>query len=389
VRGRISGFGVTETFLPYGRHQISDEDVEAVSAVLRSELITQGPVVEAFEEAMAGHLGARHAVAFSSGSAALHAASFAAGLQLHDESLVPPLTFVASANCVVYQGARPRFIDIDRATWNLDTSAAAASVTDRTRTVVPVSFAGLPADLSGLDAIRDRVVVIEDACHALGARRGGTPVGGPGGADITCFSLHPVKAMTTGEGGLATTEDDGLARSLRIFRTHGLVKEGVDPGPYEGDWYMEMQALGFNYRITDFQCALGLSQLDRLEAWINRRNELASRYRELLADDDRVRLPPQAPPGSLHAYHLFVVLVRAGAAVRHRVFAGMREAGIGVQVHYIPVYRMPYYRDTLGYPQDDCPAAEEYYARAISLPLFPAMPDEDIEYVVERLRDLL
>jgi perosamine synthetase len=380
---------VTETFIPYGRHQISDEDIDAVAAVLRSDLITQGPAVEAFETAMARHLGARHAVAFSSGTAALHGAAFAAGLHADQESIVPPLTFVASANCALYQGARPRFVDIDRGTWNLDTSVAIATVSDSTRTVVPVSFAGLPADLGGLDPVRDRVIVIEDACHALGARRGDTLVGGPGGADITCFSLHPVKAMTTGEGGLATTEDDELARRLKVFRTHGLVKEGVDSGPHEGDWYMEMQALGFNYRITDFQCALGLSQLDRLDAWISMRNELASRYRQLLAEDDRLELPPPAPSGSLHAYHLFVVLVRAGAAARHRVFTGLREAGIGVQVHYIPVYRMPYYRDTLRYPQDDCPAAEEYYARAISLPLFPAMRDKDVEYVVKRLVALL
>jgi perosamine synthetase len=293
--------------------------------------------VEAFEEAIARHVGARHAVAFSSGTAALHGAAFAAGLEPGDESLVPPLTFVASANCALYQGARPRFVDIDRATWNLDGAAAAAVASERTRTVVPVSFAGLPADLGGLDAIRDRVVVIEDACHALGARRGDAPVGGPGGADITCFSLHPVKSMTTGEGGVATTEDDELAGRMRMFRTHGLVKEGLERGPYDGGWYMEMQELGFHYRITDFQCALGLSQLGRLDAWIARRNELASHYRRLLADDDRVQLPPPAPAGSLHAYHLFVVLIGAGAKARHGVFAGLSEAGIGVQVHYIPV----------------------------------------------------
>jgi perosamine synthetase len=389
VRGRDGLLDVTGNPLPYGRHQISDEDVEAVAAALRSALITQGPTVEEFEQALAGYLGARHAVAYSSGTAALHGAAFAAGLQDGDESLVPPLTFVASANCALYQGARPRFVDVDRATWNLDCAAAVAVASERTRTVVPVSFAGLPADLGGLDAIRDRVVLIEDACHALGARRGDVPVGGPGGADITCFSLHPVKSMTTGEGGVAVTEDDELAGRLRMFRTHGLVKEGLERGPYDGDWYMEMQELGFNYRITDFQCALGLSQLGRLDAWIARRNELASHYRRLLADDDRVQLPPAAPAGSLHAYHLFVVLIRAGAKARYEVFARLRESGIGVQVHYIPVYRMPYYRDVLGYPQDECPVADEYYAGAISLPMFPAMRDEDVEDVVDRLCALL
>ena len=376
---------MTQTFLPYGRQQISDADVEAVSAALRSALITQGPTVEALEEAVAGYLGARHAVAFSSGTAALHGAAFAAGLAPGDEAIVPPLTFVASANCVLYQGGRPRFVDIRPETWNLDVAAAMAATGERTRAVVPVSFAGLPADLRGLDS----PVVIEDACHALGGRRASAPVGAPGGADITCFSMHPVKAMTTGEGGLAVTEDDYLAHRLRLFRTHGLEKEDVDPGPTDGDWYMEMQELGFNYRITDFQCALGLSQLERLDGWVERRNEVAARYRELLAAEERVDLPPAAGEGELHAYHLFVIRVREGPEKRLQVFTGLRHAGIGVQVHYIPVYRMPYYRDRLGYPQDECPAAEEYYAGAISLPIYPAMGDADVERVVATLRELL
>jgi dTDP-4-amino-4,6-dideoxygalactose transaminase len=351
-------------------------------------MITQGPVIEAFEDAVAGYLGARHAVAFSSGTAALHGAAFAARLGPGDEAIVPPLTFVASANCALYEGARPRFVDIDPSTWNLDVAAAVAAADERTRAVVPVSFAGLPADVESLRGVGD-AVVIEDACHALGARRGGAPVGAPGGADITCFSLHPVKAMTTGEGGLAVTEDDELASRMRLFRTHGLAKEGLDPGPTDGGWYMEMRELGFNYRITDFQCALGLSQLDRLEGWIERRNEVATRYRELLAGEERVGLPPAAPEGDLHAYHLFVIHVREGAEKRLEVFEGLRDAGIGVQVHYIPVYRMPYYRDELGYAQDACPATEDYYAGAISLPIFPAMEEADVERVVFELRALL
>jgi len=379
---------VTRTFLPYGRQQVSDADVDAVAAALRSAMITQGPAIEAFEDAVANYLAARHAVAFSSGTAALHGAAFAARLRPGDEAIVPPLTFVASANCALYQGARPRFVDIDPSTWNLDVSAAVAAADERTRAVVPVSFAGLPADVQGLRGVGD-AVVIEDACHALGARRGGAPVGAPGGADITCFSLHPVKAMTTGEGGLAVTEDDELASRMRLFRTHGLAKEDLDPGPTDGGWYMEMRELGFNYRITDFQCALGLSQLDRLDGWIERRNEVAARYRELLAGEERVGLPPAAGEGDLHGYHLFVVQVRAGAEKRLEVFTGLRDAGIGVQVHYIPVYRMPYYRDELGYPQDACPAAEDYYAGAISLPIFPAMEEADVERVVSELRALL
>jgi perosamine synthetase len=375
----------TATFLPYGRQEISDADVQAVVEALRSPMITQGPRIDGFERAVAEVVGAKHAVAFSSGTAALHGAAFAAGLGEGDEVLAPALTFAASTNCALYLGASPRFVDVDPATWNLDAAAAAAACTPRTRAVVGVSFAGLPLDLAPLEPERDRVVVIEDAAHALGAVRDGRPVGGPGGADMTCFSLHPVKLMTTGEGGLVTTEDDGYAQLLRAFRTHGIVREGLEPGPSDGPWYYEMQHLGFNYRITDIQCALGMSQLARFPEWVERRNALAERYREALAGEDRIALPPAAPAGSRHAYHLFVVRVLAGAEARLRTFEALRAAGIGVQVHYIPVYRLPYYRDTLGVPQDECPATEEYYAGAITLPLFPAMSDDDVDRVVDEL----
>ena len=372
--------------LPYGRQEISDEDVAAVAEALRADLITQGPVIERFERALADHLGARHAVALANGTAALHAAAFAAGVGPGDELVTSPLTFAASANCALYLGASPRFVDVSERDWNLDTAAVTAGAGDRTRAVVAVSYTGLPVDLAPLEPLRGRVTVIEDAAHALGGRRGGQMVGGPGGADMTIFSFHPVKAMTTGEGGVVTTEDDELARRLRLFRTHGITREGIEPGPTDGAWYYEMQALGFNYRITDFQCALGLSQLGRLDAWVARRNEIASRYRELLADEDRIERPPEAPAGSLHGYHLFVVRLRAGAEARLRAFGHLRAAGIWVQVHYIPVYRLPYYRDTLGYPQDECPVAESVYAGAISLPIFPAMRDSDVERVVGELR---
>ncbi len=231
--------------------------------------------------------------------------------------------------------------------------------------------------------------MIEDACHALGGHRGGRRVGGPGGADMTAFSFHPVKAMTTGEGGAIATEDAGLAERLRLFRTHGITREGITPGPTDGAWYYEMQALGFNYRITDIQCALGLSQLARLDDWVERRNRIALLYRELLADDDRVELPPAAPEGSLHGYHLFPICVRDGAEARHAAFEALRGAGIGVQVHYIPIYRLPFYRDELGYPQDECPNAERLYSGLISLPMFPAMGRSDVERVVAELGEAL
>ena len=378
-----------QTFLPYGRQEITDEDVEAVVDALRSELITQGPLVDRFEEALQEYVGAAHVVAFANGTAALHGAAFAAGLGPGDEVLASPLSFAASTNCALYQGAHPRFVDISPSTWNLDAAAAAASVGDATKAVVATSFAGLPVDLEPLAAVRDAVVVIEDASHAFGGRRGSKPVGSPGGADLTTFSFHPVKTITTGEGGAVATDDDELARRLRLFRTHGITKEGVNPSETEGAWYYEMQELGFNYRITDFQCALGLSQLRRVDEAVTARNRIAAGYRELLADEERIALPPAAPADGLHAYHLFVVRVLAGAGARLATFEALRADGIGVQVHYIPIYRLPYYRDVLGCPQDLWPATEEYYAGAFSLPMFPAMTDADIERVVAALREAL
>jgi perosamine synthetase len=381
---------VTEAFLPYGRQHIGEEDVQAVADALRSPLITQGPLVEQFEQALADYLGVPQVVVFANGTAALHGAAFAAGIGEGDELITSPLTFAASANCALYQGGRPRFIDIDPATWNLDAAAAAEAAGERTKAVVPVSFTGLPADLEPLQALRERgIVVIEDAAHALGGVRGGVRVGGDRRADMAIFSFHPVKSMTTGEGGAVTTFDEELARRLRLFRTHGITKDANHPSPTEGDWYYEMQALGFNYRITDIQCALGLSQLKHVDAWVARRNEIAALYRSQLAREARIELPPAAPDGSLHGHHLFVVRVADGAEKRLHVFQALRAAAIGVQVHYIPVYRLPYYRDTLGYPQDECPNAERYYAGAVSLPMFPAMTDGDVERVVRELRRAL
>ena len=377
-----------ESFLPYGRQEIGEADIAAVVDALRAPMITQGPRIAEFEGAVCDYTGARHAVAFSSGTAALHAAAAAAGWDEGDEVLVPPITFVASANCALYVGARPRFVDIDRRTWNLDTAAASeAASEERVKGIVAVSFAGLPVDLASLN-VPDRVVVIEDAAHAIGGRRHGRPVGGPGGADMTTFSFHPVKSLTTGEGGLVTTESDELAERLLRFRTHGIPPERNLEHP-EGPWHQDMVDLGFNYRITDIQCALGISQLARLDGWIARRNELAGSYRELLADEDRIELPPEAPEGSLHGRHLFPIRVRGGADQRLAVFRALREAGIGVQVHYIPTYRFSHYRRTLGYPQDTCPEAERYYGGAISLPMFPGVREEDVERVAAALKRAL
>lgn len=377
-----------EPFLPYGRQEISEADIAAVAAALRSPLITQGPLVEEFERAVCDYTGAKHAIAFSSGTAALHGAAFAAGWGDGDEVLVPPITFAASANCALYVGARPRFVDIDRATWNIDVAAASKAAHEpQVKGIVAVSFAGLPVDLDALEVPED-VIVVEDACHAIGGNRDGKPIGGPGGADMTTFSFHPVKTITTGEGGAVATESDSFAARLRRFRTHGIPPER-DPDAPEGPWRYDMLDLGFNYRITDIQCALGISQLACLDAWVARRNEIAAHYRALLAGEERIELPPEAPEGSLHGRHLFPIRIVAGAEERLRVFRTLRETGIGVQVHYIPIYRHTHYRETLGYPQDNCPEAERYYEGAISLPMFPEMSEADVERVVAALERAL
>jgi dTDP-4-amino-4,6-dideoxygalactose transaminase len=377
---------VTGQSLPYGRQEISTADVEAVAAAVGSELITQGPRVAEFERAFRDFTGAKHAVAFSSGTAALHAAATAAEWGAGDEVLVSPITFAASANCALYVGARPRFVDIDRTTWNIDLAAASRQGAEESvRGVVATSFAGLPVDLDALE-VPAGVIVVEDGCHALGGSRDGRPVGGPGGADMTTFSFHPVKSMTTGEGGLVTTESEVLAERLLRFRTHGIPPER-DPNNPEGPWFYDMVDLGFNYRITDIQCALGLSQLPRVTDWVEKRNELAATYRELLADQAEIELPPEAPPGFTHGRHLYPIRIARGAELRRRAFVGLREVGIGVQVHYIPIYRFSHYRETLGYPQDDCPEAERYYEGCISLPMYPGLEREHLERVAGALAD--
>ncbi|HEV7807761.1 MAG TPA: DegT/DnrJ/EryC1/StrS family aminotransferase [Solirubrobacteraceae bacterium] len=378
-------------FLPYGRQEITEQDIEAVAAALRRPMITQGETVPAFEAAFADAVGARHAVAFASGTGALHAAAVAAGLGPGDTMLTTPVSFVASANCALFAGARPRFADID-ASGNLDTAAAvAAGLADDVRAVLAVSLAGLPVDLEPLQPLRERgVLVIEDGCHALGGRRASEPVGGSGLADMTCFSLHPVKSMTTGEGGVVTTNDAGLASALATFRTHGMVRRSEPDDPLLGAWHYDIDALGFNYRITDFQCALGLSQLERLPAWVGERNRVAASYRELLAGVDGLTLPEQAGPGELHGHHLFVVRFTEGARRRRFMFERLREAGIGTQLHYIPIPCHGLYRE-LGYggAMGHLPQAQAYYEQALSLPMFPAMTVDDVARVVGELRHLL
>lgn len=371
--------------LPYGHQSIDESDVAAVVEVLRGDWLTQGPVVDEFEAALVARTGARHAIAFNSGTAALHAACAAAQLGEGDEVLTSPLSFAASANCARYVGAMPGFVDIDPSTLEAPAESFVAGATEKTRGVVPVHYAGLPIDLAALQPLRDRgVVVIEDAAHAIGAIGPHGPVGNCATSDMACFSFHPVKTITTGEGGAVTTNDDELAHRLRVFRTHGIERRAPANDPEAGGWYYEIDELGMNFRITDLQCALGLSQLRRLDAFLERRNEIAALYRKLF-EYTSVELAATAPDGQLHAYHLVVALLPAEVS-RLNVYDQMRAAGIGVQVHYVPIYWHPYYA-RLGFERGLCPETERAYARCLSLPEFPGLEDADVERVVTTMLD--
>jgi perosamine synthetase len=361
---------------PYGRQCVDEDDLAAVLAVLRSDWLTGGPRVPEFEAGFADAVGASEAVAVSSGTAALHAAMFALGVGPGDEVIVPALTFAATANCVVFQGATPVFADVDADTLLLDPASAAARITRRTRAILAVDYAGQPCDYDTLRALAHRqgLALVADACHSLGAAYRGRPVGSL--ADLSTFSFHPVKAITTGEGGMVTTDDPALARRLRCFRNHGITSDHRQRAQ-AGSWFYEMVDLGYNYRITDFQCALGQSQLGKLPRWVARRQEIARRYDAAFADTPGVR-PLARRAEASHAYHLYVVRVGGD---RGEVFRALRSEGIGVNVHYIPVHLHPFYRQRFGTGPGRCPVAEAAYERILSLPIFPLLSDEDVAEV--------
>lgn len=384
---------MSDTFLPYGRQSIDEEDIAAVVACLRSDYLTTGPTVGAFEAALAEAVGARYAVAIANGTAALHAACDAAGLGPGDEALVPAVTFLATANAVRYVGAEPVFVDVGADDALMDLEDMARRVTPRTRAILPVHMTGRPAAMAQLHAFAQahKLVVIEDAAHALGASLGGVPVGSGAFADMATFSFHPVKHVTTAEGGAITTNDPALYERLMIFRSHGMVREPArleQPSP--GPWYYEQQTLGYNYRLTDVQCALGLSQLKKLGRFVARRRELAARYDALLAGVPHVRPAGRGPEGAESAWHLYVALIdfEAAGVDRAEVMARLRERKVGTQVHYIPVPWQPYYR-ARGADPAAYPGAAAWYARTLSLPLYPDMADEDVERVVSALRAAL
>lgn len=382
------GKPVRSRMLPYGRQSVDDGDIRELVEVLESDWLTTGPGVERFERAFAERVGAGHAVAVSSGTAALHAAAFAAGIGEGDEVLVPAMTFAASANCVRYQGGTVVFADVRPDTLALDATLLEGLCTDRTKAVVPVDYAGQPADLGEVLALARRrgLTVIEDACHALGATYRGRSVGAV--ADMTVFSFHPVKHITTGEGGMVTTQDAELARRLRMFRNHGITTDHRQR-ELKGSWFYEMEELGYNYRLTDLQCALGLSQLGKLDAWVARRREIAALYAEAFRSHPGLTLPAVLPDRE-HSWHLYPVLLNLDRLTvdRGAVFAALRAEGIGVNVHYIPVPWHPYYQK-LGYGRGSWPAAEGAYEKLLSLPMFPAMTDADARDTVAAVTKVL
>jgi perosamine synthetase len=377
---------VRATLLPYGKQWLDEQDIEAVRTVLNSDYITQGPQIDRFERKVAEYVGARYAVAFCNGTAALHAACFAAGIGPGDEVITTPITFLASSNCVLYMGGTPVFADIDPITYNIDPEGIANSITSRTKAIIPVDFTGQPAEMDriGMLAREHGLVVIHDAAHSLGASFGDRKVGVIG--DMTMFSFHPVKHITTGEGGMIVTDNETYYKQLLLFRNHGMTRDPEAMTGSDGPWYYEMHALGYNYRMTDMQAALGVTQMDKLDRFVSLRREIAARYHDAFKEMEGLIVPQQHPHAS-SSWHLYVLRWELDRfeADRRTIFEALRGENIGVNVHYIPVYKQPYYRNH-GYGDVSLPNAEAYYANAISLPIFPKMNEVDTQHVIRAVR---
>jgi perosamine synthetase len=375
----------TNSLIPYGRQWIDEEDIQAIVEVLRSDWLTQGPKVQEFEEAFARFVGTRYAVAVNSGTAALHCAFYSIGIGPGDEVIVPPITFAATANSVVFQGGTPIFVDVQPDTLLLDPDLIEEKITSKTKAIIAVDFAGHPCDYDRLKEIslKHGLALVADGCHALGALHKGKKVGSI--ADLTVFSFHPVKNITTGEGGMVTTDDPELAQRMRIFRNHGITTDHHQRNR-QASWFYEMVDLGYNYRITDFQSALGLSQLVKLPDWTKRRRKIAKQYDSFFSKVKEIE-PLAIREDIDHAYHLYVVQLGLSGLrkTRGEFFASLRAEGIGVNVHYIPVYLHPYYRDRFGTGPGLCPVAEVNYERILSLPIFPLMNQADIQRVEDAM----
>ena len=373
--------------IPYSRQSIDEEDIQAVVEVLRSDWLTTGPKVDEFERAFADFVGAKEAVAVCNGTAALHATIHALEIEPGDEVIVPPITFASTANCIVFQGGVPVFADVDPNTLLIDPGQAEAKITPRTKAIIAVDYTGQPCDYEKLQAVANQhdLALVADACHSLGGAYRGRPVGSL--ADLNVFSFHPVKHITTGEGGMITTDDTTLASRLRMFRNHGITTDHRQRKEL-GSWFYEMVNLGYNYRITDFQCALGLSQLRKLPGWLEQRQEIVRRYNQAFSDLSTI-VPLEVRPEVTHAYHLYVIQLELGDLQCDRgvIFSTLRNNSIGVNVHYIPAHLHPFYREHFATKPGDCPIAESAYERLLTLPIHPRMSSADIDEVVNVVRD--
>lgn len=368
--------------IPYGRQTIEEDDIQAVVDVLRSDYLTTGSKIAEFEKMVADYVGAKYAVAISNGTSALHAACFAAGIQPGDEVITTPLTFAASSNCVLYCGGTPVFADVDPKTYNIDPEDIRRKITDKTKAIIAVHLAGQPCDMDEIHKIAKEhdLIVIEDGAHALGSVYKGKKVGTL--SDMTTFSFHPVKPITTGEGGMIVTDNEEFYQKMMLFRSHGITRDENLMTRNDGPWFYQQLDLGYNYRITDIQCALGCSQMKKLDRFLALRKEIVARYNEAFADCENIVTPYQLPETE-SGWHLYIVQVKN--CDRRKVFEALREHGIAVNVHYIPVYLHPYYQEH-GYKDVHCRNAEEVYSHIISLPLYPTLTEEQQQYVIETLK---
>lgn len=385
----FGGKPVRDKNLPYGRQVIEQDDIDCVVEVLKSDYLTTGPAVAEFEKEFARYVNAKYAVAVSNGTAALHCAAFAAGLKNGDEIITTPMTFAASANCILYMGGKPVFADILPDTYNIDPDDVRKKITKKTKAIIPVDFTGQPVLYDQILKLAREfgLIVIEDAAHSLGAEYKGKKTGSI--ADLTTFSFHPVKHITTGEGGMITTDDEELYKKLMLFRTHGITRDTKMMNENHGRWYYEQLALGFNYRITDFQCALGFSQLKKTDRFVSRRREIVGYYNNELKSIDGISMQTEAP-GCKSSWHIYMIKLdcKRLKAGRKEVFDALTAENIGVNVHYLPVYMHPYYRK-LGYEKGICPVAEELYKNIITIPLHPLMTDNDANDVVKAVKKVI
>ena len=368
--------------IPYGKQTIEKDDIQSVVDVLKSDYLTTGPKIAEFEKMVADYVGAKYAVAISNGTSALHAACFAAGIQPGDEVITTPLTFAASSNCVLYCGGTPVFADVDPKTYNIDPEDICRKITDKTKEIIAVHLAGQPCDMDEIHKIAKEhdLLVIEDGAHALGSVYKGKKVGTL--SDMTTFSFHPVKPITTGEGGMIVTDNEEFYKKMVLFRSHGITRDENLMTRNDGPWFYQQLDLGYNYRITDIQCALGCSQMKKLDRFLARRKEIVARYNEAFADCENIVTPYQLPETE-SGWHLYIVQVKN--CDRREIFEALREHGIAVNVHYIPVYLHPYYQEH-GYKDVHCRNAEEVYSHIISLPLYPTLTEEQQQYVIETLK---